>query len=126
MEILNNSRKQVEMKLKTARKTVSDLERTVRERREHTNLSLPEVPRIEPVNGIWSAFDLERTSSELEAVVDNCGYVTDQLPYQISSALQLPSALRLTITNVKNVIYLIYDDFRTIIMFVFRKGASVR
>ncbi len=101
MEVLISSRKQVELKLKTARKTISDLERTVRERREHTNISLPEVPRIEPVDGIWSAFDVERTSSELEAVVDNCGYVTDQLPYQISSALQLPSALRLTITNVK-------------------------
>lgn len=104
MEVLNNSRKLVEMKLKTARKTVSDLERIVRERREHFNISLPDVPRIEPVGGIWSAFDVERTSSELETVVDNCGFVTDQLPYQITSALQLPSALRLTITNVNIII----------------------
>lgn len=122
MEVLNNSRKQVEMKLKIARKTVSDLERTVRERREHTNISLPDVPRIEPVDGIWSAFDVERTSSELEAVVVNCGYVTDQLPYQISSVLQLPSALRLTITNVKYYLSYFFTILFSVAVFFSGKG----
>lgn len=97
----------MENKLKAVRKLVSDAERAVREGQQCTviqgralSISLPEVPSKEDVGGVWSVFHIERTSDALTKIIDDCGSVTKQPPYRVSSALQLPSALRLNFASV--------------------------
>ena len=108
--MLKISRKQIETRLKVARKTLSDAEKAFRESQQPctsalltTNgaISLPEVSQQEDIGGVWSIFNIDRAQRELGAIIDSCGIVTDQPPFKISAVLQLPASLRLNITSVR-------------------------
>lgn len=120
---MKECQKQLEGRLKIAKKVMSDVEKARRENQTSSSLlqksvlnmrfdkfnivrfsvinvrfSLPELPLKEDIGGVWTTFQTEVAQTEIEQIIMFCGSVCGHFPFRISSVLELPGSLRLNLS----------------------------
>ncbi|XP_057381417.1 cytokine receptor-like factor 3 [Daphnia carinata] len=117
LNLLKTFRKQFEGRSKTIRKLILDVEKTTKgyqlsfsPKNKSLTASLPEMPKIEEIGGIWSVFNTEEAHEEIGKIIKKCGNICEQPPYIVSNILQLPASLRIQISHTACGNQLLFRD----------------